>query len=92
MKHLFSSITERVEAIDKLAELAEDQNVEVQYRLDLIGEDRPMTERILGGDHGMPGDKIKNLMEVWGNMKIDTNDDIEELQVSLILYANNYVG
>ncbi len=77
VRAIFQSIGERVEAIDKLAEIAEDQNVEVQYRLDLIGEDRPMTERILRNK--LPGAKIRDMMELWGQQKIETNDDIEEL-------------
>lgn len=38
--------------------------MEVKYRLDLIEEDRPTTQRIL--NDVLPGDKIREMMEVWG--------------------------
>ena len=65
VKSLFKDIGDRVNAIEKMAEIAEDQHIEAQYKLELIGEDRPITERILQ-DKVLPGDKIREMMDKWG--------------------------
>lgn len=70
---------QKVEAIDKIAEIVEDNNMEVQYRLELIDEDRPYTLKLLGDNP--PGDKIRDMMDLWDQLKIESNDDIDQLQV-----------
>ena len=68
---------EKVDSIDRLAEIVEDQSLEVGYSLELIDEDRPLTKRLLIDE--APGDKIRNMMEEWEKIPIDSNDDIEAL-------------
>eukprot|EP00347_Sterkiella_histriomuscorum_P013315 403365187 len=87
VKSMFNSIKQKVSEIEDLAEEVEDNNVEAHYRLDLIQEDRPYTQRLLGNNP--PGDKIREMMHIWDMQKIDTNEDILQLKVSRFIINND---
>eukprot|EP00347_Sterkiella_histriomuscorum_P005708 403355571 len=88
VKSMFNSIKQKVSEIEDLAEEVEDNNVEAHYRLDLIQEDRPYTQRLLGDNP--PGDRIREMMHIWDMQKIDTNEDILQLKGELWVTAEEF--
>ncbi|CDW88403.1 UNKNOWN [Stylonychia lemnae] len=88
VQEMFNNIIKKCDSIDRMAEEVEDNNIEAQYKLSLIEEDRPQTLKLLGDEP--PGEKIREMMEIWDNAKIDSNYDLEQLQGELWVTAEEF--